>query len=73
MTTQDKTGEKLVQSIRKTKSTGGTTGGAATTSKAPAAKPAAAKPRAARSTAAKAKAATAATGGYQHGKRVWPD
>ena len=77
MTTQDKTGEKLVQSIRKTKSTGGAAGsttGSATASKGAAAKSTGAKPTAAsKKVAAKPKAAAAATNGYQSGQRVWPD
>ncbi len=70
MTTTDKTGEQLVQSIRKTKATGTTrtrsttTGGTETSTATSTAKtePAPVKP-----------AATKTSDPYQHGRRVWPD
>jgi hypothetical protein len=71
MTTKDKTGEKLVASIRRTK-TGANTNTAAPKAAAPAKKRA---PK--RSTAAKpaaARQATAKSGdSYQSAGRVWPD
>ncbi len=62
MTTTDKTGEQLVQSIRKTKATGAT--GSPTTTPRSSAK---AKP------AAPQTAPAVAADPYQHGRRVWPD
>ncbi len=75
MTTADKTGDKLVQSIRKTKAGASATAPkprapAATRNKAPTSKApasAAAKPRATRKTV------SATTDPYQSGQRVWPD
>ncbi len=65
MTTTDKTGEQLVQSIRKTKATGATRSRATT----PATPPSSAK---AEPVAAET-APAAAADPYQHGRRVWPD
>jgi len=62
MTTTDKTGDQLVQSIRKTKATGATPSQTTTPRSSAKAKPAAAKT---------VPAATADP--YQHGRRVWPD
>jgi hypothetical protein len=77
MTTEDKTGDKLVASIRKTKA------GAATAEKAPVSQPAADKPAPAprRRAAPKAKAKAASSGlakrtdadSYQSPGRIWPD
>ena len=61
MTTTDKTGEQLVQSIRKTKETGATRSRTTTPRSSARAKPAAAE------------TAPAAADPYQHGRRVWPD
>lgn len=65
MTTQDRTGDKLVASIRKTKAGAG---------ESPAAKPV---PTARRRAPAKRESVgrkeAAATGGYQSPGRVWPD
>lgn len=68
MSGNDKTGERLVASIRKTKA------GAQTADSGPGAA-AGPRPRAARPKArAKGSAGqTAAGSGYQHGRRVWPD
>ena len=78
MSTKSKTGAKLVDSIRKSK-----TGAVASkTSERPAAKKTAAtksKASASRSTssasksAAKASTNSAPTNGFSHGRRVWPD
>lgn len=74
MTTADKTGDKLVQSIRKTKA-----GAAATASKpsAPTTRKKAQTRKASTKAAAKPpvkrKTASAATDPYQAGQRVWPD
>ena len=66
MTTTDKTGEQLVQSIRKTKATGTTRTRSTTTGRAATrttkTKPAAAKP-----------AEKGTSDPFQHGRRVWPD
>ena len=62
MTTTDKTGEQLVQSIRKTKATGATRSRATPPQSSAKAKPAAAE-----------KGPAAAADPYQHGRRVWPD
>lgn len=62
MTTTDKTGEQLVQSIRKTKATGATPSRTTTPRSGAKAKPAAAET-----------APAAAADPYQHGRRVWPD
>ena len=59
MTTTDKTGDQLVQSIRKTKATSATPSRTTTPRSSAKVKPAAAP------------AATADP--YQHGRRVWPD
>lgn len=75
MTTEDKTGDKLVASIRKTKA------GAATAEKAPVSQPAADKPAPAprRRAAPKAKAASSGSAkrtdadSYQSPGRIWPD
>jgi hypothetical protein len=76
MTTEDKTGDKLVASIRKTKA------GAATTEKPAVSQPAAEKPAPRRRAAPKAKAKAAASGGsakrsdagsYESPGRIWPD
>jgi hypothetical protein len=77
MTSKDKTGDKLVASIRKSKS--GTV--ASKTSQRPDADESAAKPKAATaksSTAATSKSARAETdqgrkNTFIHGRRVWPD
>lgn len=77
MTSKDKTGDKLVASIRKSKS--GTV--ASKTSQRPDADESAAKPKATTaksSTAATRKSATAETeqdrkNTFSHGCRVWPD
>ena len=68
MTTSDKTGDKLVQSIRKTKAgaSPATPKPRTTTTRKKAPARAAAKPR----TTAKAKTTTDP---YQSGRRVWPD
>ncbi len=60
MTTTDKTGEQLVQSIRKTKAAGATRSQTTTPRSSAKAKPA-------------ATARAAAADSYQHGRRVWPD
>lgn len=86
MTTKDTTGDKLVSSIRRTKSASVAKPQAAAT---PASKPAAPKPTARKTTARRAAAAKSApakpaaaktaaraskTGGaYQSSGRVWPD
>ena len=62
MTTTDKTGEQLVQSIRKTKATSAARSRATTPRSGAEAKPAAA-----------GKAPGAAADPYQHGRMVWPD
>lgn len=77
MTSRDKTGDKLVASIRKSKS--GTV--ASKTSQRPDADESAAKPKATTaksSTAATSKSARAETdqgrkNTFSHGRRVWPD
>ena len=61
MTTTDKNGEQLVQSIRKTKATAATGSRTATSRSSAKAKPAAAE------------TAPAVADPYQHGRRVWPD
>lgn len=67
MTTQDKTGDKLVASIRKTKAGAAGTTPPATRKKTAATRRTAAKPQATE------KSATAGTAGYQSPGRVWPD
>ncbi|MDJ0862010.1 MAG: hypothetical protein QNJ87_04975 [Gammaproteobacteria bacterium] len=61
MTTTDKTGEQLVQSIRKTKATGTTRSRTTAPRSSEKAKPAVAD------------TAPATADPYQHGRRVWPD
>jgi hypothetical protein len=83
MNTSDKTGEKLVQSIRKTKSSGtasrtrtSRTKASASADKTPVEKsPVATATEAApvRKPRAKRKTADARTDLYQSGRRVWPD
>ncbi len=87
MTTSDKTGEKLVQSIRKTKASSGSTSPATATDKPAAAAPAKKaavkkkvsakasprKPATPAKAAAKAKPTKAAIDNYQSSRRVWPD
>jgi hypothetical protein len=73
MTTKDKTGDKLVASIRRTKSGAGTGTTAAKTTAAAPAKKRASKRRVSAKTAP-AKQATAKSGdSYQSAGRVWPD
>ena len=67
MTTQDKTGDKLVASIRKTKAGAGASSG--TTKAAPARRRT--TPKANKESPASADAAVAS--GYQSAGRVWPD
>lgn len=80
MTTEDKTGDKLVASIRKTKA--GAAGAAAAEEKATATEPAAEKPAPRRRAAPKARvkatnpsgaAKQAVSGSYQSPGRIWPD
>ena len=83
MTSQDKTGEKLVASIRKTKAEATGKPTVSTTEKAAPVAPAAGKPRPAakkkvvRKPAPTAKAAEpsepSTTPGYLSTRRVWPD
>jgi hypothetical protein len=75
MTSKDKTADQLVASIRKSKT--GTVArknqARSTANKAPArpaAKPAASTQK---KTAARTPAGSASSGGYSHGRRVWPD
>jgi len=68
VTSKDKTADQLVASIRKSKS--GEV--ARKTAKKTARRPATRKPST-RNSGAKAKSSPASPGGYQSGKRVWPD
>lgn len=80
MSTNDKTGDQLANTIRKAK-----TGTAATQATASAAKPAApvkkapakkaapAKKKAARPAAKNTEAPQPASGSFKHSRRVWPD
>jgi hypothetical protein len=75
MTSKDKTADQLVASIRKSKT--GTVAqknqARSTAKKTPArraAKPAASTPK---KTAARTPARSESSGGYCHGRRVWPD
>ena len=74
MSTKDKTRQKLVGSMRKTKSVAGI-GSDDTTTEAPTAvaeAPRSVKP-AAGGAGKTSKSATAGADGYQSGRRVWPD
>lgn len=78
MTTSDKTGDQLANTIRKAKTGSSSTPKAdkpeATAKKAPPAKKAApVKKKAAASAAKKAEATQQVAQGFQHGRRVWPD
>ena len=85
MSTTDKTGKQLLDSIRKTKAGPSTAAAETAKSAAPAAKPAAkpaAAPAAAKKAPARSNAApkpaaamktTAAADPYQSSRRVWPD
>jgi hypothetical protein len=75
MNTSDETGEKLVQSIRKTKTSASANPSRASRSKASAGTSPATetKPVAARKARAPSKPAVESTDPYQNGRRVWPD
>jgi hypothetical protein len=79
MSNTDKTGEKLLQTIRDTKAAGTPSGTARTTRKRTATrkatpKPAAAtRPQPAATTAAAPTPAASGADPYQAGRRVWPD
>ncbi|BCO31866.1 hypothetical protein TspCOW1_19690 [Thiohalobacter sp. COW1] len=71
MSEADKTGEKLVASMRKTKAGAGSASGAAKKSTAASGKASAGRKPAARKS--KPTPAAPVTDPYQSGRRVWPD
>jgi len=75
MNTSDKTGEKLVQSIRQTKTSGSANPSRASRTKASTGTSAATETKSAPARKARAprKPAVERTDPYQSGRRVWPD
>ena len=77
MSSTDKTGEKLLASIRKTKAGGKptetTSGGSGAAGRAAPAKKAAVRKKAGATKAAAKSAARPAADAYQSARRVWPD
>ena len=79
MSTTDKTGEKLLQTIRDTKAAGAPTGNSTTTRKKTATRKVTPKPatetraRPALTPAAQPTPGAPGTDPYQAGRRVWPD